>query len=421
MGAQFWRKNMKILHISSGGIHEGASRGALFLHEALIELGFNSKFICTDSSLKHDNIFSINASNFRYYFLKFINKLNNFLLFILYPNKSKVIFSLSLFGYDITKHPEYADSDIIHLHWINGALGLFDISKIEKPIIWTIRDMWPFTGGCHVGAIFNCNQYINACGKCPQLNSKVTFDVSRILILLKKNSYNKNIILVGVSDWISRCLKNSYLFNENKIFTINNGIDLNIFYPEDKANSRKLLNLPLDKKIILAGAQSISDSWKGIDLLFESINYLKDRDFILVFFGGDLNSREIDLEKFQVHNFGYIKDNAFLRTLYSAADVFVAPSRVESFGKTLAESLACATPVVCFDATGTSEVIEHLETGYKAQAYDPFDMATGISLLINLDEVKLRKMRNSCRKRALSKYDVRLIALKYAEIYTSYL
>jgi hypothetical protein len=50
------------------------------------------------------------------------------------------------------------------------------LPKIRKPIVWTFRDMWPMTGGCHY--TLSCNNYKKTCGNCPQLNSNEKHDLS---------------------------------------------------------------------------------------------------------------------------------------------------------------------------------------------------------------------------------------------------
>jgi glycosyltransferase involved in cell wall biosynthesis len=221
------------------------------------------------------------------------------------------------------------------------------LRKINKPIVWTMRDMWPLTGGCHYA--MDCEQYRTGCGKCPQLGSQFIHDLSRLVVSNKRRSLKKRMRLIGISEWLSSCARDSFVFSGFKIDTIANNIDTDQFFPVNRVNAREILGLPSNKKIVLVGATSITDFYKGYDLFVESIKSLDMSDIHVVIFG---NTNTQALEKLGAQHtiLGYLADTISLRLAYSASDVFVAPSRMEAFGKTLVEAMACGTPVVCFDA-----------------------------------------------------------------------
>ncbi|MEA2013048.1 MAG: hypothetical protein U9O87_08255 [Verrucomicrobiota bacterium] len=169
---------MNILHIAGGDLSGGAARGTYWLHQALIEKGVNSKLIIQNYEGFEKNISGIRR-NFKEKLFNRIRPLLDQSLLKFYPNKKERSFSPGCFGYDIRKHPFYEKSDIIHLHWINNAMiDVKILSKIDKPVIWTIRDMWPFTGGCHCA--LDCEKYATGCGACPLLNSIDENDLSKI-------------------------------------------------------------------------------------------------------------------------------------------------------------------------------------------------------------------------------------------------
>src|SRR5690606_26435095 len=92
----------------------------------------------------------------------------------LYRHRSKRIFSTGFSGFCLKDHPTIVDSDIVHLHWVTGLISTKHIAKLEKPIVWTLRDMWPVTGGCHYS--MECERFAVGCGHCPQLGSNSRFD-----------------------------------------------------------------------------------------------------------------------------------------------------------------------------------------------------------------------------------------------------
>ena len=136
--------------------------------------------------------------------------------------------------------------------------------------------------------------------------------------------------------------------------------------------------------------------------------------YFLCFFG-KLDSKIIENLGFEYKNFGYLNDNISLRLTYSCADVFVAPSLMEAFGKTLAESMACRTPAVCFDATGPKDIITHKVDGYKAKPFEGEDLANGIEWVLNNDNYD--KLCRNARKKVMENFDIKVIAEKYKKLY----
>jgi len=130
---------------------------------------------------------------------------------------------------------------------------------------------------------------------------------------------------------------------------------------------------------------------------------------------------EKDMEELHVDYtiLGKLTDTIALRLAYSAADVFVAPSRMDAFGKTLAESLACGTPVVCFDATGPKDIVKHKETGYKAVPFEPEELAAGINWVLTCSEVEYAALSTASRKRAVEQFDSTVVARQYRELYAA--
>lgn len=409
---------MKILHIVAGDLRGGAARGALWLHQAQLKIGLESHIISNASGeLAEAGITTISNTFFSRIKLRVLHFLST-LPIRLYWNRKRRIFNTGSGGIDITRTKEYAAADIIHLHWINGLLSLDTVKKIRKPIVWTLRDMWPMTGGCHYA--MECTRYQTGCGKCPQLGSRHDIDLSRLVVRRKISAIPKSTQLVGISEWMSACARDSLVFKGFLIRTIANAIDTESFTPVDRKELRTKLGLPTEKKLVLVGAQRLGDFYKGFELFLDASKCLDEKEVHVVFFGY-LSAALVEHFALDFSNLGFINSPDALREVYSVADVFVAPSRMEAFGKTLAEALACGTPVVCFDATGPRDIVAHMHTGYRATAFDSADLASGINWVLDHDESRMLELRNNCRSHAVNSFSSEVIAKEYQNMYVEIL
>jgi len=407
---------VKVLHIVAGNLSGGAARGAYWLHKALVEFGIESK-IWTNSkdTFSDERVYSI-LKNKKENLLNFFRNQIDSNIQIFYPNRKRVIFSTGIIGVDFTKSELYKQSDIIHLHWINaGLVNIKHLKKIDKPIVWTMRDMWPMTGGCHYA--MNCKNYKNGCGLCMQLNSKGKYDLSRFILNRKKKYFQKDIKIVGISKWLSDKAKESELFREFDVQTIHNNIDTEEFLPIEKKVAKKILGIITNKKIILCGATNIFDFYKGFSKFIDAINLFDRKKYYLCFFGKfDKETKKlIDNLGFEYKSFGYIYDNISLRLVYSGSDVFLAPSIMDAFGKTLAESMSCGTPVVCFDATGPKDIVDNKVNGYLAKSFDTSDLAKGIEWVLNAPNYD--ELCKNAREKVVREFDSKVVAGKYIRLY----
>lgn len=407
---------MNILHLVSGDLAGGAARGAYWLHRGLLELGVNS-FLMNNGRLSplDDSIVPLVSTLIQEAKFRLIAQLAA-LPTRLYLDRKRWIFNTGFDGVDFTKHAAYKKADLIHLHWVNGLVAMRSLRKVKKPVVWTLRDMWPMTGGCHYAVAGDCQRYVTGCGKCPQLDSSHEWDLSRLVVKNKCSSFSKRMHIICISRWLSDCARRSIVFKNFKIEIISNNIDTKQFYPEDPFIARKKLGLPADKKIVLFGSQSIDDFYKGFDLFIGSLKLLNRDDVLAVSFGRTSLKDSKKIEQ-PYMSFGFLSDIVSLRLLYSAADVFIAPSRMEAFGKTLAEAMACATPVVCFDATGSADVVDHKVTGYRAKSFDVSDLCNGIQWVLSLSPGEHGILRSNARERAVTKFDSLVIARQYLSLY----
>lgn len=406
---------MKILHISSTDIGGGAGRATLKLHTALLRSGIDSKMLVQNKFSDGLKVFGPNTLTQKLF--SRARPTLDLLLVKKYKNRTKTQFSpsLLLFSGIIDRINEFSP-DIVHLHWIcGGMLNIKDLEKISVPIVWNLRDMWPFTGGCHYDE--GCEGYLNNCGNCVVLGSTKKHDLSSRIFSRKRNVYSKlkNLTVVGLSNWITNCAKNSYLFRDKNVVNYPNPIDTFRFQPIEKKFARKILLLTQDKKVILYGAMgATSEPRKGYNLLIKSLEKLSIHNYEFIVFGRRSLQDDMKLTT-KVHHVGQLHDDISLQILYSAADVVIVPSIQENLSNVILESLSCGTPVVGFNVGGNCDMIEHKNNGYLAEPFSTDDLATGIKWVLTSKDYKF--LCSNARSKVLKEFDSAVVASKYIELY----
>ena len=403
---------IKVLHVVGGPLEYGASKGANILHQALLESDIDSKLL-NDSPTKiflndminfDKNIVFIN-DNFLKKLIYKIFVLSEKITKLAYFNRPAETFTLGFFGFDITKVKEYKEAEIIHLHWLNqGFISLSSLSKINKPVIWTMRDMWTFTGGGHYSLGFE--KYESGY-------------LSKMMQNIKKKNYNKNFHFVAVSNWLKKKAENSYILRDYDIKKIDNNIDIKDFSLLAKNTARTKLNISTKKQIILYGAQNPQSKRKGWDIFVEALKKLDKSKYYLLIFGNFWSQKILDNIGFEYKILGYINDKTTLNATYCAADIFVASSIEDAWPKTFAEAMYCGTPVVCFKNTSISEIVDHKINGYVVENFNANELKDGIDWLS--DEVKKDNSKNIKARIKILDFDAKVIAKKYIDLYKSVL
>jgi len=338
----------------------------------------------------------------------------------LYPQRDRSVYSVQYLPDQLAAKVAQINPDVINLHWINfGYLQIETLAKFKKPIIWTLHDMWAFTGGCHYNG--DCMNYVNSCGACPQLHSNTEKDLSRWVWRRKSKAWQDlNLTIVTPSHWLADCARKSSLFQNLRVEVIANGLDAQVYKPIDQAIARNLLNLSLDKKLVLFGAMnSTRNKRKGFHLLEPALQKLSEDEKLenveLVILDASRPS-EVPNLGFPIHYLGRLNDDIALALLYSAADVFLAPSVQDNLPNTVMESLACGTPCVAFDIGGMSDMIQHQQNGYLAKPFDVNDLAKGITWVLE-DEERLKKLGSNSRDKVEQKFTLEIQANNYLSVY----
>lgn len=248
--------------------------------------------------------------------------------------------------------------DLIHLHslcdnFINIDMFFNYIIKNNIPVIWTLHDNWPFTGRC---AQNRCEKWQEGCGNCPHFDyyPKTLFlDNSKKVLQKRSKLYNRlnNLTIVTPSKWLGDLVHKSIFKDKYPVKVINNGIDLSIFKP---VKSNFSIKHNIQDKYIILGVAYYWDYSKGLDVFVELSKRLNDKYQIVLVGTND------EIDKLLPHNIISIhrtNSKEELVEIYSAADLFVNPTRDENYPTVNMEAIACGTPVLTFETGGSAEII----------------------------------------------------------------
>jgi glycosyltransferase involved in cell wall biosynthesis len=311
-------------------------------------------------------------------------------------------------------------SDIVNLHWV---AGFFDYREFFRklparlPVVWTLHDMNPLTGGCHFDG--GCGKFAGRCGGCPQLGSNDPKDLSAQVWRRKQAAFSalnvEGVHLVTPSRWLQGAVGKSTLMSKFRCTAIPNALDTELFQPRERGAARKLLGIPADSAVILFLADWAGEKRKGFDLLVEALKpFRNDRRVYLLAAGRELPAHDLGP---QLVTTGYLTGEKQLSWVYSAADVFVLPSLQDNLPNTALEALSCGVPVVGFDVGGIPEIVREGETGLLVPAKDVASLRAAITSVVENKDMRVR-MAEAGRRFAVANYGLEIQARRYLELYT---
>lgn len=412
---------LKVAHFSFGDKY-GALGAAYELHKMLLEKGTESIFFVRNRTRDDDSIIELGyCDSLQERFMRIIDQL--------YFSKNRVSpgtapVSFDCIGISWNKEVEaiLQECDVFHIHWVAGFLSIDDIyhlSCMGKPIVWTMHDFHPFTGGCHCPE--ECRKYETDCSQCHELREKY-MDITKHILLEKQRKYSQNIHIVAASLWLKDIVSRSRVFCRNDCEVIPIGIDVGCFISKNKLEMKQKLGFSVKTKIILIGAQSLNQNIKGYACLKQVLKIVKEDDFckelidsgslVLAAFGdkGDLDLGENGIP---VVDLGFISDRGKLCEIYNMADVFVFPSIQDTFGMTAAEAMTCGTPVVAFQISAMQDVIISGVNGYTAEKNDYVSMASFIAQILKYNAIDAA----ACRKHMVDNYSLECEAENMCKFY----
>lgn len=250
--------------------------------------------------------------------------------------------------------------DVVHLHNIHGWYlnipKLFEYLKESNvPVVWTLHDCWAFTGGCAHFTFCRCNKWLDGCGYCNNLNEypiSSKKDKTRNMWRLKKECFSNlsNLTIVTPSKWLAELVNQSYL-KEYSVRVINNGINLEVFQPRSSA-FRANYGISKEQHLVLGVAMGWNER-KGLDVFVDLAQRLPENYKIVLVGTDDKTDNQLPDNIISIHR---TQNQYELAEIYSAADVFVNPTREENYPTVNMESIACGTPVLTFRTGGSPEI-----------------------------------------------------------------
>lgn len=400
---------MKVLHINQSDISGGAAIAGYRLHQSLLSQDVDSRLLVGEMITSSDHVATVSRKSrienqiFRWsgrFGLNYVHLVGTF---------------------DIPKHTFYKNADVLNFHNLHkdyfNYLAIPSLAE-SKPAVFTLHDMWSFTGHCAYS--YDCARWKIGCGKCPYPNTypSVQRDNTHLEWKLKNWIYSRsNLTIIAPSHWLSEQAKQSML-NRFPIHYIPNGIDTEAYQPIDSEQSRSVLGIPTGKKVLMFSANSLKDPRKGGDLLLKALSRLPDSlkaETVLLILGneGEAIAQTVGI---QTLNLGYVSGDRIKAIAYSAADLFILPTRADNLPLVLQESMACGTPMVSFKVGGVPDLVRPGITGYLATSEDTEDFCNGIVQLLE-DENLRNRMSQQCRAIALAEYSLELQAQRYIQLY----
>lgn len=308
----------------------------------------------------------------------------------------------------LIRHIEELKPDVIslhniHDHYLNYELLFRYLNETEINVVWTFHDCWAMTGHCMHFVTKNCDRWKTGCHDCLMKGEypKSLVDRSRKNWELKKSLFAgcKNLSVVACSDWIADFARESFL-KDKRILTIHNGVDLSIFKPQSKTESKRF-------KII-----AVSSPWypaKGELDIYKLRSILSDEDFEIIMVG--LSANQMKKLPAGIRGITRTQNVHQLVELYNEADVLINPTYADTFPTVNLEALACGTPVITYRTGGSPEAVDE-KTGIVVEQGDVDALADAI-----------RKMKEhplssaNCCKRAEEHFDKDKCFEKYIELY----
>ncbi len=312
--------------------------------------------------------------------------------------------------------------DVINVHNLHGAIkfgwsaDLVRICAERAPTVWTLHDMWSFTGRCAYG--YDCRKFLTGCdASCPTPKEYPALTPKRIAGAWEQRrrlltSYYP-LAAVTPSRWLAQEAQ-AGLWARHHIEVIPNGLPLDVYRPIERPLARKSLGIKGLGPILLTASQNLAERRKGGKLLIEAFKRLSRRPLTLVTLGG--GRLRVKVKGVQLHPLGYLSDEPINVLAFNAADIFLHPAPVDNLPNVVMEAIACGTPAVGFSIGGMCELVRHKQTGWLAGEVSPESFAGAIETAID-DQKHGVDLRGSCRAVAETEYGADLQAQRYLKLF----
>ncbi len=408
---------LSVVHLAQSDSEGGANRAAYRIHKNLQLIGLRSTFHVGRQHLDDVSVIPAHLPGVGLLASDIVAYINALQLRS-YPRRLPTPFSPVGLRYGLLDRKLFTEADVVCAHWIAGAfLNFSQLETIEKPIVWRLSDIWPFSGGCHYPG--TCEGFEQECGTCPQLASDKENDLSRSGIKARSKSFARlNLTIAAPSRWIADLARRSRLFGERRIEHIPTGVDLKVFRPRDRLEARRRFDLPENGQIVLFGAlASTQDPRKGYVQLVRAMQILASsgrQNLTLVIFGGTVEGAASEIGGISVHHLGQVNSEELLSFVYSAADLLIAPFLEDNLPNVVIEAIACGTPVVAFEAGGIPDAVDHGMNGYLAPVGCVTKLATYVLMLLDHND---DRFRIAAREIAIKRFDIAVCSRSYGALF----
>jgi len=411
-------KKLNILQINTLDGIGGAAKVASQLKEGLKRKGHKSGMLVGNKKTTDPDIKQIPTTNITNKYIRFgLNYFTNKTV-----NKFQLQYMDFLNSFSIKNRKDFAKVDIVNLHNLHGnyfnPLALPSLTKI-KPVVYTLHDMWSFTGHC--AHSFDCEKWQTGCGNCPYLSvyPALERDSTRMLWKIKNWIYKRsNLGIVTPSKWLRDKVKESML-SDKEVKVIYNGIDEKIFHPMDKTEIRKKLKLPENKIIITFSAHGgVSSCWRSSEHLFEALGRVEHEKIMFLNIGSQEKLDEKIKKDIEWLSVPHIYKEAKMAEYFAASDIFLYPTLADNCPLVVLEAMACGTPVISFNTGGVPELVDHMKTGYIAEYKNSEDLTKGLNLFLSDDNLR-ENAGILARKKVEDKFTLDKMIDAYIKLYYS--
>ena len=404
---------MKVLHLSTYAGGSGAGRAAYSLHAALRHSGVDSRMLVARSTVTDPHVSQVSGSTQTRWRLA---QRADRALWRLQRSPNTSWRSPAFFGVDIRREIDRIDPDVINLHWVtNGFLSIEQIGRIDRPIVWSLYDMWPFSGTEHYGSLPERTDSGYRTTNRPA--GDTGFDLDRWAWERKRKNWLNPMHVVAASRWLEERAHASALMRQWPIERIPHAIDPGVFCRGDTAEARTRWGLePHQPTIAFLASAGLSDHRKGGDVLLEALQQLRDQESEaqVVIVGPGTSNQATGLSN--IRWIPEVRRNSELQSLYAAASVVAVPSREDTLPLVALEAHMCGVPVVASDIGGLPDAIEAGVSGELVAPGDPAALARALAHFVN-DPASVDSQR--IRDRAVRLWSYESVAQQYTEVFAT--
>ncbi len=413
---------MRVLHFNKVDNIGGAAKVAIRLHRYIDEHveGVESKYVVQRKTVKDSSVVELNGVN-RYLedfiIRKFITPCRTSL--------TNSLFTFTCVGEEGVGELFFGAGDVAHIHWVENYLSLKNIDEIAGkgvPIVITLHDEKPYTGGCH--CTFGCEMFQYDCSGCVQLH-KQSHKLVEFVLQDKMDFFlsRKSIHLVAPSHWIKEQAQRSAVFKGAEIEVIPHGVDRSIYSERGRLSAKSLLEIDQDVTVILFTANNCSATHKGFSYFIEMLQYcwldekfseLCDKGKLLLLIAGE--NVAIGDVAIPVRLLGYVDDEYEMRDVYQASDILVNPTLADSFSLVSLEAMACGCVVAGFRTGGLVDFVTN-ETGRLVTQKDSKALAQAVIELV-MDEALRLKLSSAGVAQVERAYTLERQVCRYIECYS---